>query len=151
MDRIVDLVRLTMQRRGVSYELLAPDEFLVQHGSAEVRVTFQQSSAGGVIALSADVLSDCAIESGLELRVLRSLNERNRVVQFGKFFLDEDLRTVVLRHEILADVLQDEELLNALGAVARTADDHDDALQDELGTGLRASDRAGRSPVGQAF
>jgi hypothetical protein len=47
--------------------------------------------------------------------------------------------------------LQDEELLSAVGSVARTADEHDDALQDDFGTGLRASDRAGRSPVGQVL
>jgi hypothetical protein len=151
MDPIVDVLRLMMQRRGVRYELLAPDEFLVQHGSAEVRVTFRRSSAGGVIALSAEVLSDCDIQPGDELRVLRSLNERNRAVEFGKFFLDEHFRTVVLRHEILGDHLQDEELLHALGALARTADDQDDALQDDFGTGLRASDRGGQSPVGPAF
>jgi hypothetical protein len=151
MESLVEEVRLIFQRRGISYGALAADELIVHHGSADVVVSFSSSGGRSVISVSADVLSHCEIAPHEQLRALRSLNDRNRSLSFGKFLLNMEAGTIALRYELLADSLQDEELLNALASVARAADDHDDVLQAELGTGLRASDRSGRELAIQAF
>lgn len=149
VDSLVDQVRLVLQRHDVAYDLVARDEISISHGSAQVLLTFS-SSTRSVVSLSSKVLSDCDIPADEQLRTLRSLNDRNRSLSFGKFFLDETEGTVVLKYDLLADHMQDEELLNALFAVAQTADDHDDLLQTELGTGLRANERPGREPAGHS-
>lgn len=146
MQSLVDEVRLVLQRHGVEYDALSPDELRIHHGSADVQLTCS-TGARSVVSLSSDVLSECDIREDGRLRALRGLNDRNRSLSFGKFFYDEEARTIVLRYDLLADHMQDEELLHALYAVAQTADDHDDLLQSELGTGLRASERSRREPV----
>jgi hypothetical protein len=152
MNPLVEVVRLILQRRGIDYDMTSTDEIRVRHGSADVCLSFSAGAGRSVISLSADVLSDCRVDAPEDHhRVLRSLNDRNRSLQFGKFFLDEDRAAIVLRYELLADHLQDEELLNGLVAVAQAADDHDDLLLSEFRTGLRASDRSGREPTEQAF
>jgi hypothetical protein len=145
VHQLVDEVRLVLQRHGVEYDALSPDELRIHHGSAEVQLACQ-TGARSIVSLSSEVLSECHIPEGGHLRALRSLNDRNRSLSFGKFFYDAESRTIVLRYDLLAEHMQDEELLHALFAVAQTADDHDDLLQSELGTGLRASERSGREP-----
>ena len=76
-----------------------------------------------------------------EFRLLRSLNERNRTLPYGKFFFDAAAGEIHVEYELLGDELQDAEFVNALTTVARLADDHDDVLMDEVGHGRRAADR----------
>lgn len=141
MAELLDDVRLALQRGGVEYDVAGSDELRIRHGSAEVLL---QLGSGGrsVISLSSDVLSRCEIGADEELGVLKALNDRNRALSFGTFFLTEAADRIVLRYDLLAEHMQDEELLHALHAVAKAADDHDDILQRELGTGLRAGDRS---------
>lgn len=143
MTDLLDDVRLALQRSGIEYDLVAGGEELrVTHGSAQVSLTLPRGGRA-VVTLASDVLSSCGIAPDDEPAALRALNDRNRALSFGTFFLDEHRDRIVLRYDLLAEHMQDEELLHALLAVAQSADDHDDILQRELGTGLRAQDRSG--------
>jgi Putative bacterial sensory transduction regulator len=151
VDEVAEQVRLTLQRRGVRFEEPANGRFRIQHGSADVDVEVRSSAGATVIKTSALVLDAMDADSETELRVLRSLNDRNRALPYGKFWFDAEKGEVAVEYDMLGDHLQDPELMTALVSIAGLADDHDDLLQEELGTGRRAADRAGRDVAPPQF
>lgn len=116
----------------------------VPHGSAAVLIDFHDWSRGQtMISLRSDVLVDVHVTPENRLEVLEHLNALNQSSLFGRFYLDADGSTIVLRHDLLGDELDAEELINALYTVGLLADQTDDELMQELGTGSRASDVPG--------
>jgi hypothetical protein len=146
-----ETVRMVLQQRAIEHYLGPTGVVTIPYGSAEIRVETRVAAGQSIVSVTADVLSEIGTDEQLELPVLRAMNERNRSAPFGRFSYDLERGTIVAEYEILAGSMQDEELMNAVTAVARLADDHDDVLQSELGVGLRASDRLGREPVHQGF
>ena len=144
-------MRLILQGRGIAYTMTPSQELKIDYGSAEAVVGFRASAGETVIIASALVLDELHLDDALEFRMLRSLNDRNRTLPFGKFVLDREAGEVRVEYEILGDHLQDPEFMTALGAVAGLADDHDDLLQREFGTGRRAADRHGRTDAARTF
>jgi hypothetical protein len=128
----VDIARLTLQSHDIAYEVEADDRLAIHYGSARLSV---------LIRMSACVLDEVAVQGDEELRLLRSLNERNRTLSYGKFFYVAGQGEIHVEYEILADDVQGSEFMNALTTVARLADDHDEILMRELGQGRRVTDR----------
>jgi hypothetical protein len=137
----LDLARLTLQAHDFAYDVEAGDRLAIDYGSARLSVLVRRTGESAVIRISACVLDEVEVEGNEELRLLRSLNERNRALSYGKFYYDPGAREIHAEYEILADDVQDSEFMNALTTVARLADDHDDLLMHELGHGRRATDR----------
>jgi len=105
-----------------------------------------------MISLRSEVLVDVEVTEESRLQILEHLNALNQSSLFGRFYLDADRSTIVLRHDLLGDELQADELINALYTVGLLADQTDDELMHEIGTGIRASDAAGREgPVVEFF
>lgn len=147
----IEQVRLILQARGIRYEENRGNSLTIQYGSAEAQIGFRRTGDATVIALSSIVLDEVVLDSDRELHLLRSLNDRNRRLPFGKFFLDGERGELVVEYEILGEDLSEVELMTALVAVASLADDHDDLIQDEFDTGRRASERHGRGEVARSF
>jgi hypothetical protein len=115
----------------------------VPHGSAAVVIDFHPWGRGQtMISLRSEVLADVELTEENRLQVLEHMNALNQTSLFGRFYLDADRATIVLRHDLLGDELQTEELINALYTVGVLADQTDDELRHELGTGRRAADIA---------
>lgn len=106
--------------------------YSLRFASARVLVGFTPLGEQIVIALRAPVLHDVPLEDGASA-VLHALNQLNRTTHFGKWTLYEDLRIVVVEYDLLGDHLQENELMTALTALARLADQQDDVLQRQLG------------------
>lgn len=137
----LDLARLGLQSHDIAYDVEADDRLAIDYGSARLTVNVRRTGESAVIRVSACVLDEVKVDGDEELRLLRSLNERNRTLRYGKFFYDPGLGAIQVEYEILADDVQDSEFMNALTTVTQLADDHDDLLRDELGRGRRAADR----------
>lgn len=148
---VVEQVRLILQARGIEYHVSPSHEIHIDYGSARVEVAFRSAAGETIIRVLALVLDELEIDDEVEFRILRSLNDRNRTLPFGKFVLDRERAEVQVEYEILGDHLQDPEFMTALTAVAGLADDHDDLLQSEFGTGRRAADRHGRGEAVRIF
>lgn len=115
----------------------------VPGGSAVVLIDFHDWGRGQtMISLRSEVLVEVEVDEGNRLEVLEHLNALNQGSLFGRFHLDADGTTVVLQHDLLGDKLQAEELINALYTVGLLADQADDQLLHEFGSGTRASDMA---------
>jgi hypothetical protein len=136
-----------LQAKGIQYRTEGDGSLRIDYGSAEVILGFRWSAGETVITVSAVVLDHISVDADAELRMLRSLNDRNRTMPFGKFFLDQNEGAIRVEYEILGDHLQEPELMSALVAVASLADEHDDVMQKEFGAGRRAAERLGRAEV----
>jgi hypothetical protein len=110
----------------------------LRFASALLRIQTFSLGAQEVIALRAPVLRDV---SGVpESQILAQLNRRNCESHFGKWVYYRETGVVALEYDLLGDELQENELLTAVAAIARLADEGDDSLQATLGTGRRAVD-----------
>jgi hypothetical protein len=138
---IINLARLKLQAHEIAYTIEAEDRLAIDYGSARLRVLVRRTGESAVMRISACILDDVNVDDDAELRLLRSLNERNRTLPYGKFFFDGGAGEIHVEYELLGDDLQDSEFMNALTTVAQLADDHDDILLRELGHGRRATDR----------
>ena len=143
-QRVIEQVHGILARAEIRFALgqdrssyLVP----VPGGSAAVVINFHDWGRGQtMISLRSDVLVDVEVGEQNRIQVLEHLNALNQASLFGRFHLDADLSTVVLQHDLLGDHLQSDELINALFTVGVLADDADDQLLREFGSGLRAVD-----------
>jgi hypothetical protein len=135
------LVEAALAERGIRFERRSGPVLHIPHGSAEVMVGFDDLAGATVIRVSAVVLDELGLSTDAEPAALRALNDRNRSVRFAKFVLEPGGGDIRLEYDLLGDYLQPEELINAVTSVAQMADDHDDLLRQELGSGRRAADR----------
>jgi antirestriction protein len=140
MSRIVGEVKRQVAAILESHRLRATEidsGFRLRFASAVVVLSFEQIGAQVVIALRAPVLSDVSPSSE---GVLAELNRRNCESHFGKWAYYASTEVIVVEYDLLGDHLQEDELMTAVAAIARLADEGDDALQQTLGTGRRAAE-----------
>lgn len=109
--------------------------FVLRQGSAVATIDVQSWNEGSVVKTWSLVVTDIQPTPELYEYLLRL----NADQQFGAFALDAD-NDIVLRHTIIGDTLDPEELRSSVEAIARTADRYDDEIVEKFG-GLRAKDR----------
>lgn len=112
------------------------DVFL-RFDSALVRIGLADWGTQTLIQIRSNVLTH--LDGGEAASILREANRLNCETSFGKWVYYADETALCLEYDLLADHLQEAELMTALAAVARLADSHDDTLKGILG-GRRAFD-----------
>lgn len=105
-----------------------------------VAIEFVHAGTQTLIELRSAVLSDVDVDVPGRENVLSEINIRNAASHIGKWVLYERTGVIAVEYDLLGDHLQEDELLTAVTAVARLADQGDDQLQRSLGTGRRAID-----------
>lgn len=145
-ERVIQQVHGILARAEIRFAL--SDDRLryqvpVPGGSAVVLIDFHPwGREQTMISLRSEILVDVHVTELNRLQVLEHLNALNQTSLFGRFHLDADGTTVILEHDLLGDELQADELINALYTVGMLADQADDQLLLEFGSGTRAADRA---------
>jgi T3SS (YopN, CesT) and YbjN peptide-binding chaperone 1 len=121
-----------LEHNGIPYSK-GESGFILRFSSSVIHLRLEW-----VLALRSPVLRGVLPEHRAPL--LDALNVLNCDSHFGKWALydTEDL-SVSLEYDLLADHLQEAELMTAVTTVARLADQQDDVLQRRFG-GLRAQD-----------
>jgi hypothetical protein len=154
--RVIEQVHGILARAEIRFAL--SDDRLrylvpVPGGSAVVLIDFVPwGREQTMISMRSEVLVDVEVTEENRLQVLEHLNALNQTALFGRFHLDADGTTVILEHDLLGDELQTEELISALYTIGMLADQADDQLLHEFGSGTRASDRAANEgPVVEFF
>lgn len=137
---VSELVETILTDRELRFDREGP-RLRVPHGSAEVFIDIDDLGGASIISVNAIVLDEVDLDGEREILALRAVNDRNKSIRFGKLLLDVTDRRIRLEYNLLGDFLQPAEIMNALTSVAQMADDHDDLLQGELGSGRRAADR----------
>ncbi len=123
-----------LNRMGVEPRRSPDGLYLFKYGSTVVMMSLLEDEYGTYVRCASTLLKDFNMTSDLAARLLRL----NAEVRFGAFLLFDD-NTLSFAATILGDNLDYEELRQTLEYVAKTSDDYDDVLQQEIG-GKKASD-----------
>jgi hypothetical protein len=148
-QRVAEHVANILAERGIDACWCAEDgSYLVEHArtgladaegsSAAVIIDFRMRGDDILVVLLAQVLEQVRLSPVERFALLESLNRLNGDVDFGKFYLDGE--DIYLRYDLPARDFEPDELIKPLLTLARIADEQDDRLMAQLGSGLRAAD-----------
>ncbi|AEF41272.1 T3SS (YopN, CesT) and YbjN peptide-binding chaperone 1 [Hoyosella subflava] len=132
-ERLRRQVEAILDSNGMSW-VAHESGYSLRFASAIVHVLVTEWGRQTVIQIRSDVLRDVAAEPSV---VVDEVNELNCETTFGRWAYYRNDRLIVLEYDLLADHLQEAELMVALVRLARWADSKDDALAEKLG-GKRA-------------
>ena len=150
MDGSLQKVTKYIEDLSWSYEVAAIDMLLLSQGSAMVMITIEtcQSIDGTVeiVSIKSPILRN--VEPSADL--YKSISEINSSLPFGALviedtkgnggeFGDKNTGVLFLKHSLLAQTLDKEEIEVGVGTMAVIADNLDDELQKEFG-GQKAID-----------
>src|SRR3954447_22351142 len=96
----IDHARLTLQSHDISYDVQAGDRLAIDYGSAQLSILVRDAGGSAVIHFLSCVVDDIPVDADNELRLLRSLNERNRTLPYGKFYYDSGAAAIYVEYEI---------------------------------------------------
>ena len=131
-EAVVDQVAGILVRHEIKYATRDDGaEYLARFGSAGVYIGFADAGGGTVVIVRAPIVQDLELDDAARQRLLERLNELNAGSYYTRLYLHEKL--VQAECDLPGEELQGAELMNALGAVARMADDLDDQLAAEFG------------------
>ena len=150
MDGSLQKVTNYLDDLGWSYEVAAIDVLLLSQGSAMVMITIEtcQSIDGPIeiVSIKSPVLRK--VEPSADL--YKSISEINSSLPFGALVIEDtagkggesgskNTGVLFLKHSLLAQTLDKEEIEVGVGTMAVIADELDDELQNEFG-GQKAID-----------
>ena len=150
MDGSLQKVTNYLDDLGWSYEVAAIDVLLLSRGSAMVMITIEtcQSIDGSieVVLIKSPILRN--VEPSADL--YKSISEINSSLPFGALVIEDtagkggksggkNTGVLFLKHSLLAQTLDKEEIEVGVGTMAVIADNLDDDLQKEFG-GQKAID-----------
>jgi Putative bacterial sensory transduction regulator len=131
-EAIVDQVAGILVRHDIKYATRDDgEEYLARFGSAGVYIGFADVGGGTVVIVRAPIVQDLELDDAARQRLLERLNELNAGGYYARLYLHEKL--VQAECDLLGEELHGAELMNALSAIARLADDLDDQLVAEFG------------------
>ena len=139
--QVIEFVEGYLEDFGKSFSRPSDDTFFTKRGSAVIRVrVLPWGTEDALVTVSSDVVT----EAKLEFDLLHQLLRTNQDAIFGAFSLSEN-GTVTLRHSLFGSTMDRDELVSAIMAVARTADEWDDRIIKSFG-GQTALDRLQNTP-----
>lgn len=128
-NQVIATVNGYLHDWGVAFERSEDGEtFRLIHGSTAAYIDFYEMGTSTVVHVHAPVL--IGVDEDAPIDALAVLNGE---LPFGKLCFYPDQRVVALEYELLGDFLDQEELVNAIMAVATLADDWDDRLLRDFG------------------
>ena len=127
--QVIEFVEGYLEDFGDSFSRANDDTFFTKRGSAVVRVQIRPWGAeDALVTVSSEVVAGAKLEFDLLHQLLRT----NQEAIFGAFSLTED-GTITLRHSLFGSTMDRDELVSAIMAVSRTADDWDDRIIKSFG------------------
>jgi hypothetical protein len=131
-EAVIDQVAGILVRHDVKYARRDDGaEYLARFGSAGVYIGFGELGSSTVVIVRAPIVSDLQLDDAARQRLLERLNEHNAGGYYVRLYLHDGV--VQAECDLLGDALEGAELMSALGAIARLADDLDDQLVTEFG------------------
>jgi hypothetical protein len=148
LERVVEQVHGILGLGGVPFSMSDDrSSFLVLSGSARMIIVFRRWGESVVVSTRSVVLDEVDSSGDRLLQIYERLNALNEERFFGKLYLQKP-GTIMLEYDLLGDQLDAQELLHALSTISSMADELDDVLSTELGTGVKAEEIAKRAQGG---
>ncbi len=131
-EAIIDQVAGILVRNEINY--LTRDDgqgYLARFGPAGLYINFLDSEGRTVVVLSSPVVQDLELDDAARSRLLERLNDLNEKSLYVRAYIQGS--SVQLECDLLGDELEGAELMSALGAIVRHAEDLDDELVPDYG------------------
>ena len=142
VERVIEQVHGILGIAGVPFSMSDDKQsFLIASGSARVFLLFRPSGESVVVSVRVYLLDEMDLGGDRPALIHERLNTLNAERFFCKLYLQAS-GTIVLEYDLLGDELDSKELLHALGTISAQADELDDLLSAEFGTGLKAEEVA---------
>ena len=125
--RIGDYLRETIGR----YEVTRDGSYSLRHGTT--RLIINPRGLSGTDKTIATIFAFVAIDVNVTNDLFKYLNEINKGITFGKFFVIEDKKLVICQHSLLGGTLDKDELSVGIAAVAYTSDQYDEKIIKSFG------------------
>ncbi len=134
--RVTEFAEGYLEEFGDSFTKVEDGVFYTKRGSTLVRIeVLPWGEKEALVRVGSEVVAGATLDPKLLTLLLRT----NQDATFGAFGLDED-GTVTLHHALFGTTMDRDELVSAIYAVARAADDWDDKIIADFG-GETAVDR----------
>jgi Putative bacterial sensory transduction regulator len=148
VERVVEQVHGILGIGGVPFSMSDDrSSFFVAAGSARVFIVFRRWNESVVVSVRSIVLEEVDSSGERLAKIYERLNALNEERFFGKLYFQQP-GAIVLEYDVLGDELDAKELMHALATISGMADELDDALSAELGTGTKWEDMAKREQGG---
>jgi hypothetical protein len=145
LERVVEQVHGILGIGGVPFSMNDDRmSFLVLSGSARMIIAFRHWNDSTVVSVRAVVLDEVDSSGDRLLQLYERLNALNEERFFGKLYFQKP-GAIMLEYDLLGDELDAKELLHALATISAMADELDESLSAELGTGVKAEEMAKRA------
>ena len=122
-----DYLRATIGR----YEVTRDGSYSLRHGTT--RLIIKPRGLSGTDKTIVSIFAFVAIDVNVTDELMRYLNDINKRVTFGKFFVIEDQKLVICQHSLLGGTLDKDELMVGIAAVAYTSDQYDEKIVERFG------------------
>ena len=128
VERAARLVEEYLRDFGDAFSKVDACSYFAKKGSALVSIRILPFDQDAIVEVGANVVEGAT----LSVELLTLLLEQNHSMVFGKFGLAPG-GVVTLQHALFGSTLDRPELVNAVKAVARTADEWDDKIVAKAG------------------
>jgi hypothetical protein len=128
IERAARLVEDYLRDFGDAFSKVDACSYFAKKGSALVSIRILPFADDAIVEVGANVVEGATLSQELLVELL----EQNHSMVFGKFGLAKN-GTITLQHALFGSTLDRPELVNAIKAVARTADEWDDKIVAKAG------------------
>ena len=128
VEKTAQLVEEYLKDFGDAFSKVDACSYFAKKGSAVVSIRILPFDQDAIVEIGANVVDG----ANLTVEVLRELLEQNHQMVFGKFGIAPS-GTVTLQHALFGSTLDRPELVNAVKALARAADEWDDKIVAKAG------------------
>lgn len=138
VTRVAEQVHGILTRAQLNFHIdQTGNSFIIPFGSTACQLDVGEAGEQTLVGIRATVLENVDASGDRRGKILERLNEINNDGAFGTMCMrDGDGRSMIfLQHQLLADELDTNELLNALDLAAARADSLDDELMTAFETG----------------
>jgi len=139
--RVLEQVFGILGMEGVAFSPNADKtSMLVPYGSSGVYISIRDWGESTIVYLRATVLGEIERSDERTQTIFGILNEANKKSSFGKLYYDTEESQIILEYDLLGDHLDGSELMNALRVLTTMADELDERLSTEIGSGMKSKD-----------
>jgi hypothetical protein len=128
VDRAAKLVEEYLRDFGDAFSKVDACSYFAKKGSALVSIRILPLDDDAIVEVGANVVEGATLSAEL----LTELLQQNHAMMFGKFGLTP-AGTITLQHALFGSTLDRPELVSAVKAVAKAADDWDDKIVAKAG------------------
>jgi len=113
------------------YQVTQDGSYSLRHGTT--RLVIKPAGMEGTERTMVNIFAFVTINVNVTNDLFKYLNDINKEINFGKFFVLDDQKLVICQHSLVGGTLDKDELIVGIAAVALLADKYDEKIVEKFG------------------